>query len=157
MQAVREVPVHDIEAAAVDSPSEYVADQARRYLDSDGTDVDHPFADRLILLYVRGRRSGLIRRIPLVSVREGDDLFIVGSKGGAPEHPAWYLNLQADPEVWVRDKADFYPARADTLGGAARAAAWAQLVEAMPFFLEYDEKTERTLPVIRLSPGRTPA
>ncbi len=54
--------------------------------------------------------------------------------------------------MWVRDKVDFYPARADTLDGVAREAAWSHLVEAMPFFLEYDKSTERTLPVIRLSP-----
>ncbi|MDF1597577.1 MAG: nitroreductase family deazaflavin-dependent oxidoreductase [Acidimicrobiia bacterium] len=145
--------MHDIETKAVDSPSEYVADQAREYLDSDGATVDHPHADRLILLYVRGRKSGQIRRVPLVSVRDGDDLLIVGSKGGAPNHPAWYLNLAADPRVWVRDRADFYAAAAETLEGEERAIAWSKLVAAMPFFGDYEKKTNRVMPVIRLTRG----
>lgn len=143
--------MHDIETQALDSPSEYVANQAREYLDSDGAAVEHPHADRLILLYVRGRKSGQVRRVPLVSVRDGDDLLIVGSKGGAPNHPSWYLNLAADPSVWVRDKADFYAAEAQTLEGDERAVAWSKLVAALPFFGGYEKKTDRVMPVIRLT------
>ncbi len=142
--------MHEIESQAVDSPSEFVSHQAQQYLASNGTDVEHPFADNLILLYVRGRKSGQIRRVPLVSVRDGGHLLIVGSKGGAPAHPAWYVNLAADPNVWVRDKADFRAATAVTLEGEERAAAWSKLVDAMPFFGEYERKTDRVMPVIRL-------
>ncbi len=144
--------MHDIESQAVDSPSEYVANQAQRYVASDGSDVEHPFADNLIILYVRGRRSGRIRRVPLVSVRDGGNLLIVGSKGGAASHPAWYSNLAADPNVWVRDKAEFHAATAVTLEGEERSAAWSKLVAAMPFFGEYERKTDRVMPVIRLVP-----
>lgn len=143
--------VHAIEAEALDSPSEYVANQARGYIASNGTDVQHPFAEHVFLLYFRGRKSGRIRRVPLVCVEDGDDLIIVASKGGADHHPTWYLNIDADPNVWVRSKANFYEARATTLRGDARAAAWAKMVEAMPFFDGYEKKTDRILPVIRLS------
>jgi deazaflavin-dependent oxidoreductase (nitroreductase family) len=142
--------MHPIEAQAVDSPSEYVANQARSYVASDGADIDHPVADKVFVLYFRGRKTGQIRRVPLVCVEDGDDLLIVASKGGADHHPTWYLNVAADPNVWVRNKAEFYEARASTLEGAERAAAWEQLVNAMPFFGEYERKTDRVMPVIRL-------
>jgi proline iminopeptidase len=84
-------------------------------------------------------------------VEDGDDLLIVASKGGADHHPTWYLNIDADPHVWVRNKADFYEAHATTLEGEERAAAWGKLVEAMPFFGDYERKTDRVMPVIRLA------
>ena len=143
--------MHPIEAEALDSSSEYVSNQARQYVASNGADIEHPFADRIVLLYFKGRKSGQIRRVPLVSVKDGDDLLIVGSKGGADSHPAWYLNVDADPNVWVRNKADFYEARATTLEGEERAVAWAHLVAAMPFFAGYETKTTRVMPVIRLA------
>jgi len=142
--------MHPIEAQALDGPSEYVSNQARDYVASDGADIDHPFADRVFLLYFKGRKTGRIRRVPLVCVEDGDDLLIVGSKGGADHHPTWYLNIDADPNVWVRNKADFYEAHATTLDGDERAAAWEKLVSVMPFFGEYEQKTDRVMPVIRL-------
>lgn len=143
--------MHLIEAEALDSPSEFVANQARQYVASNGTDIEHPFADRVVLVYFKGRKSGQIRRVPLVCVEDGDDLLIVASKGGADHHPAWYLNIDADPNVWVRNKAEFYEARATTLEGEERAVAWTKLVGAMPFFGDYELKTSRVMPVIRLS------
>ena len=143
--------MHPIETEALDSPSEYVARQARQYVASNGVDIEHPVADRVFLLYFRGRKSGQIRRVPLVCVEDGNDLIIVASKGGADHHPTWYLNIDADPNVWVRNKADFYEAQATTLEGQERAAAWAKMVKAMPFFGGYEQKTDRVMPVIRLS------
>lgn len=148
--------MHPIEERAVDSPSRYVAQQAHDYLASDGAEVEHPHADNLILLYVTGRSTGTIRRVPLVAVRDDDSLLIVGSKGGAPDHPSWYLNLAANPQVWVRHKAEFFEARAGTLEGDQRAAAWAEIVAVMPFFDEYRTRTERELPVVRLTPAEPP-
>ncbi len=143
--------MHAIEATALDSPSEFVANQARQYVASNGAGIEHPFADRVFLLYFKGRKSGKIRRVPLVCVEDGDDLLIVASKGGADHHPAWFLNIDADPNVWVRNKADFYEAHATTLQGGERAEAWAKLVAAMPFFADYEQKTDRVMPVVRLS------
>lgn len=142
--------MHEIEVVAVDSPHPPIAEQARQYLATDGADIDHPYADRVILLYVTGRATGVVRRVPLVSVADGDDLIIVASKGGAPDHPAWYRNLEADRRVWVRNKADFYEAEAIILDGADRSEAWAKMVDAMSFFDGYEKKTDRVIPVIRL-------
>ena len=143
--------MNPIEAEAVDSPSEYVSRQARQYVASNGADIEHPVADRVFLLYFKGRKSGQIRRVPLVCVEDGDDLIIVASKGGADHHPTWYLNIDADPNVWVRNKADFYEARATTLEGQERAVAFGKMKDAMGFFAEYEQKTDRVMPVIRIA------
>jgi deazaflavin-dependent oxidoreductase (nitroreductase family) len=143
--------MNDIERDAVDSPYPPIAAQAQQYLESSGEQVDHPAADRVILLYVRGRSSGTIRRVPLVAVSDDDGLIVVGSKNGAPDHPEWYLNLVADPKVWVRNKGDFFEATATTLEGTERDEAWARVVDVMPWFGGYQTKTERVLPVVRLT------
>lgn len=143
--------MHPIEAEALDSPSEFVSNQARQYVASNGADIEHPVADRVFLLYFKGRKSGQIRRVPLVSVEDGDDLIIVASKGGADHHPTWYLNIDADPNVWVRNKADFYEAIATTLEGEERAVAFEKIKAAMGFFADYEQKTDRVMPVVRLS------
>ena len=143
--------MHPIEAEALDSPSEFISQQARQYVASNGADIQHPYADLVFLLYFRGRKTGQIRRVPLVCVEDGDDLLIVASKGGADHHPTWYLNIDADPSVWVRNKADFYEAHARTIEGEERAVAFEKLKNAMVFFAEYEEKTDRVMPVIRLS------
>ncbi len=142
--------MHEIESMAIDSPYAPVAAQAHQYVATDGSSVDHPHAEHLILVYVRGRSSGVVRRVPLVSVADGDDLIIIASKGGAPEHPAWYLNLRADPRVWVRNKADVFEATAITLDGVERQEAFDAMVDVMPFFADYQAGTERVLPVVRL-------
>lgn len=141
----------DIEERAVDNPSPYASTHIAQYLESDGEDVDHPMADDLILLYTTGKRTGWIRRTPLTSFRDGDDLIVIASKGGAPEHPSWYWNLKADPTVWVRKKGDFFEARAEILEGDQHAEMWARVTEWAPGFQSFQDKTERTIPLVRLT------
>lgn len=141
----------DVEAMAVDNPQSWASDHIRQYLASDGAAVQHPHADRLILLYTTGRSSGLIRRTPLASADHDGDLIVAASKAGAPDNPSWYANLVANPTVWVRKKADVYEARASVIEGEQRSAAWAAMVEAVPGMARYQDKTERTIPVVRLS------
>jgi deazaflavin-dependent oxidoreductase (nitroreductase family) len=143
--------MHPIEAEALDSPSEFVSQQARQYVASNGAEIQHPYAEHVFLLYFKGRKSGQIRRVPLVCVEDGDDLLIVASKGGADHHPTWYLNIDSDPNVWVRNKADFYEAHARTLDGEERGIAFDKVKGAMGFFAEYEQKTDRVMPVIRLA------
>ncbi len=143
----------DIEARAVDPTAPWAIEHIRQYLATDGGRVDHPHADVLILLYTTGRTSGKIRRVPVVHVPDGDDLLVVASKGGAPVHPEWYHNLVADPRVWVRRKAQFFAAVATTLDAEARAAVWARIVAAVPMFGEYEARTERQIPVVRIAPA----
>ncbi len=75
---------------------------------------------------------------------------IVGSKGGAPQHPAWYLNLEADADVEVQVRADRFNARARLASGQERAELWRLMVGEWPRYAEYQRKTEREIPVVVL-------
>lgn len=143
--------MHDIESRATDPKSPWAVRHIEQYLATDGAEVDHPSADRLLLLYTKGRRSGAIRRTPVVHFPDGDTMLIVASKGGAPDHPLWYRNLVEDPEVWVRFKGDFFAARAEVLGPQERPAAWQTITARSPAFADYQAKTEREIPVVRLT------
>jgi deazaflavin-dependent oxidoreductase (nitroreductase family) len=104
----------------------------------------------ILLLTTKGRRSGQMRTTPLIFVRDGESVAVVGSKGGAPEHAEWYLNLQAEPRVEVQVKADVFPARARTADGPERARIWAEAVKAWPQYEDYQRLTERKIPVVVL-------
>lgn len=142
--------LHEIEEEAVDSPSPWARKHVEQYLATGGREVDHPMDERLILLYVTGRRSGDIRRVPLVHFEDGDDMLIVASKGGAPEDPEWFKNLVAEPRVWVRFRDDFFEARAEVLPPEERDPAWERITSSAPGFADYQAKVDRTIPVVRL-------
>jgi deazaflavin-dependent oxidoreductase (nitroreductase family) len=142
-----------VEDRAVDPSRPHAAKNVREYLASDGAEVDHPAAGRLILLYTTGRNTGEIRRTPLRFFEVDGDLVVAASYGGAPTHPDWYLNLIDDPTVWVRRDADFYEAAAIPIEGAERDRLWESIVVATaPQFGVYQEKTDRTIPLVRLVP-----
>jgi len=144
------IELHPIERQAVDSPRSWAKQHADQYLETAGRDVDHPMAERLVLLYVTGRSSGEVRRIPLASFEHDGERLVVASMGGAPEDPQWFRNLVADPRVWVRFRDDFYEARAEVLTPAERGPAWDEITAAVPTFAGYQEKTDRVIPVVRL-------
>lgn len=147
--------MNEIETRAVDNPTGWGQSHIDQYLASDGSEVDFPMADDLILLYTTGRKSGEIRRVPIVHYRDGDDLIVVASKGGAPKHPSWYLNLVADPRVWVRRKGDFFEAEATVVGDPERETLWREVTAWAPFFQGYQDKVSRQIPLIRLHPVDT--
>ena len=109
-----------------------------------------------LLLTTVGRKSGRALTMPLIFGRAGPDYVIVASKGGAPEHPAWYLNLEANPEVQIQVKAEKLTARAYTAQGAERAALWAKMVEIYGPYAQYQTKTDRQIPVVVLKPVKSP-
>jgi deazaflavin-dependent oxidoreductase (nitroreductase family) len=110
-----------------------------------------PFAGRrVLLLTTTGAKTGQPRLAPVVYSRDGDRLVIVGSKGGAPVHPAWYLNLVANPIVTVEAGGETFQARATVVEGAERGRLYAQHAAEYPGFLEYQQKTTRRIPVILL-------
>jgi deazaflavin-dependent oxidoreductase (nitroreductase family) len=122
-----------------------------RYIATDG-DEGHDWvrgAPALILTTV-GRRSGDPRSTPLIYGRRAKDYLVVASKGGAPAPPAWYLNLQADPEVTVQVKGDRFPARARTATPDEKPALWEIMTSIWPDYDGYQRKTEREIPVIIL-------
>src|SRR5664279_4941027 len=125
-----------------DSPVGWVAEHTRRYLDSGGED-GHEWRPGVptLLLTTTGRKSGVKRRTALIYGRDNDRYVIVASKGGAPEHPAWYLNLDADPDVEVQVLDETFRARAATASGAERERLWALMRQIWPAYEEYQTKT----------------
>ena len=110
-----------------------------------------PFAGRSVLLLTTlGAKSGQPRLAPLVYSRDGEHLVIVASKGGAPKHPAWYLNLVAHPEVTIEAGGETFPARAVVTEGAERDRLFAAHAAVNPGFLDYQERTSRVIPVVVL-------
>ena len=136
-----------------DSPVEWVAEHTRRYVESGGED-GHEWRPGVptLLLTTTGRRSGVKRRTALIYGRDNTDYVIVASNGGTPEHPAWYLNLEADPEVELQVLDATVAATASTVTGAERERLWALMREIWPAYDEYQTKTEREIPVVVLTP-----
>ncbi|MPY91715.1 MAG: nitroreductase family deazaflavin-dependent oxidoreductase [Acidimicrobiia bacterium] len=142
--------MHALDEAALDNEVGWAAEHTRRYIASDGGDDGWDGPRPILILYTTGRRSGRVRRNPLLYVDHDGQRLLVGSKGGDSAHPSWYLNLLAEPRVHVRVGADVYEARADTLTAEERAAVWPHLVAAYPMFAEYQAGTEREIPLVRL-------
>jgi deazaflavin-dependent oxidoreductase (nitroreductase family) len=104
----------------------------------------------ILLLTTTGRKSGEERTTPLIHRADGDSWVIVASKGGAPEHPGWYQNLEADPEATIQVKGDVIPVRAEIAEGAERERLWRLMTEVWPDYDSYQERTDREIPVVVL-------
>jgi deazaflavin-dependent oxidoreductase (nitroreductase family) len=143
------------ESTVVNSPTGWVADHIKSYVESDGQE-GHVFrgAAQTLLVSVQGRKSGTWYRNALIYGQDGDNYVIVASKGGDPKHPVWFLNLTENPEVHVQVVADKFTARARVAEGAERARLWAQMAEIWPDYDEYQTKTDRQIPVVVLEPVR---
>ncbi|WP_197320378.1 nitroreductase family deazaflavin-dependent oxidoreductase [Saccharomonospora sp. NB11] len=127
------------------------AEHVRRYEETDGEEGyvwrnDAP----ILILTTTGRKSGKERKSPLIFGEDDGRYVVVASKGGAPDHPDWYKNLVANPEVKVQVKADRFAARARTATGQERARLWSRMVEVWPDYEDYQRKTEREIPVVVL-------
>jgi F420H(2)-dependent quinone reductase len=105
----------------------------------------------VLLLTTTGRRTGKARTTPLLYLRHGEHLAVVASFGGAPRHPAWYLNLFATPEVGVDVRGEQFTATARTATDAERELLWPRLVEIYDGYRGYELKTTRTIPVVLLT------
>jgi deazaflavin-dependent oxidoreductase (nitroreductase family) len=125
-------------------------EHVRRYRETGG-EVGHIWNDvPTLLLTTTGRRTGEQRTAPLIYGQDGDAYVVVASKGGAPQHPAWYLNLAADPEVELQVGDEVFPARARTAAGDERTRLWQLLAGIWPAYDEYATKTDREIPVVVL-------
>lgn len=119
--------------------------------------VSGPFEGApLLLLTTTGAKSGRRHTTPLVYGRDGDDLFVIASKAGAPDHPHWYHNVLANPTVDVELPGEQLRARARVAEGEERDRLYAQQAAAMPAFTEYQQKTDRVIPVVVLERLDTP-
>ncbi len=106
-----------------------------------------------LLLTTTGRKSGEPRALPLIYGEHGGSYVIIASKGGWPSHPAWFLNLQAKAECELMVGPKNVTARARVAEGDERAKLWAEMAEIYPPYNEYQEKTERQIPVVVLEPA----
>ena len=122
-----------------------------RYRATDGAEGhDWRNGTTILLLTTKGRKSGREYTHPLI-YREHDGAYlIVASKGGADEPPAWYRNLQADPDVTVQIKGEVFPARARTATAGEKPELWRAMTEVWPYYDAYQKKTSRDIPAVVL-------
>ncbi|MFE6777161.1 nitroreductase family deazaflavin-dependent oxidoreductase [Streptomyces sp. NPDC057702] len=136
------------------SPARWVREQVELYESSGGTRGTTLWETGLpvVIVTMRGARSGRIRKIPLMRVEHEGRYAAVASKGGFPRHPVWYANLKADPRVDLQDGPVRRSMRAREVTGDERARWWRRAVAAYPPYAEYQEKTSRVIPVFVLEP-----
>ncbi len=143
-----------------DAP-DWIKDHTTRYLKTSGQDGhlwDASFGGGsgmvpTLLLVTKGRRSGDPITLPLIYSETDGGYVVIASKGGAPTHPAWYLNLDADPKVRIQVGAERMDAIARTASGAERQRLWQQMVDLYDPYTAYQERTEREIPVVVLEPA----
>jgi deazaflavin-dependent oxidoreductase (nitroreductase family) len=107
----------------------------------------------VVVVTMRGRKSGKVRKAALMRVEHDGRYAVVASKGGDDHHPEWYLNIVADPAVTVQDGPVVTDMRAREVEGEERDEWWARAVDAWPDYANYQRKTERTIPVLVLEPA----
>jgi deazaflavin-dependent oxidoreductase (nitroreductase family) len=111
----------------------------------------HPAGDNLVLLTTTGAKSGRQHTTPLAYHRDGGRVIVVASKGGSPEHPAWYHNLRANPTVTVEVGDEKYDAHAEIAQGEERDRLYRQQASHFESFNDYEKRTTRVIPVIILT------
>jgi deazaflavin-dependent oxidoreductase (nitroreductase family) len=141
----------------VPSSQPWVRDQVEAYERSGGREANtlRDTGLPIIVVAMRGRHTGKIRKIGLMRVEHDGEYALVASRGGAPEHPEWYHNLLAHPdEVTVQDGPEPFDVTVREVHGAERDAWWERSVAAFPTYAQYQAKTERRIPVLVASPKR---
>jgi deazaflavin-dependent oxidoreductase (nitroreductase family) len=135
----------DTQEEVLDSPNEWVAQHIRHYVQTKGQ--ARPGMNDL-LLTTRGRKSGKLRRTALVYARDGNRYILAASNAGADHHPAWYLNLAANPNVTIQIGPETFPATARTAKPDQKPRLWQLIVATMPSYQSYQEMTNRKIPVV---------
>jgi deazaflavin-dependent oxidoreductase (nitroreductase family) len=134
----------------IPSPREWVAGQVELYEGSGGTDglTLRDTGLPVIIVTNRGRKTGAIRKTPLMRAMDGRNYILVASQGGAPKNPRWYHNLKAEPNVEIRDETQVHSMRVrEVVDPGERQRLWDIAVAAYPPYQEYQEKTDRIIPV----------
>lgn len=133
------------------SPAEWVRNQVEEYESSGGTrgSTLRETGLPVIIVTMRGKATGKIRKIPLMKVEHDGEYALVASMGGAPKNPVWYANLVADPDdVLVQDGPEPFPVRVTEISGDEKAEWWDRCVAAFPPYADYQAKTDRDIPVL---------
>jgi deazaflavin-dependent oxidoreductase (nitroreductase family) len=129
----------------------YGKEHIERYEATDGAEgYDWVNGTTILLLHTTGRNSGRDHTHPLIFREHDGDYLVVASKGGAPEPPEWFLNLEAQPEVTVQIKGEKFPARARVATAQEKPELWKLMAEVWPDYDEYQKKTDREIPVVVL-------
>jgi deazaflavin-dependent oxidoreductase (nitroreductase family) len=134
------------------SPEGWVHDQTVKILDAGTTEGVQVMDRPIVLVTVRGAKSGKLRYTPVMRVEHDGAYAMIASKGGAPEHPKWYHNLVANPHVELQDGSTTKEYDAREVSGAERDEWWERSVAAYPPYAEYQTKTDRLIPVFVLEP-----
>lgn len=134
------------------SPTGWVRDQTEKIFETGTTESVDIKGSPVILLTTRGAKSGKLRKVPLMRVEHDGEYAIVASLGGAPKHPVWYFNVQADPHVELQDGTETQDFDAREVTGEEKAIWWKRAVAAYPDYADYQRKTEREIPVFVLAP-----
>jgi deazaflavin-dependent oxidoreductase (nitroreductase family) len=140
-----------IQGEYVPSPRAWVREQVEA-IEESGTTRAVQIMDRPVVLLTMHGLSGKVRKVPLMRVEHHGVYAAVASQGGAPEHPKWYANLRRNPVIDLQDDTRTWTARAREIDGAEREEWWERCVEAFPPYAEYQEKTDRVIPVLLLEP-----
>jgi F420H(2)-dependent quinone reductase len=133
------------------SPNAFVAAQVEEYESTDGKRGADLEGKPCIVLWTTGRRTGALRKSPLMRVEGDGSYVVVASAGGSPRHPAWYLNLLADPRVRLQDGTDCHEFMARALDGEERDYWWRIATAQFAAFDDYQSQTEREIPIILLT------
>lgn len=136
----------------LDSPVDWVRSHIHDYVESDGQTGHQWRGFPTLLLTTRGRKSGKLHRTALIYGQQGGNYIVVASKGGAPTHPNWYLNLLKNPEVDVQVGAQKFKARARPASPEERTSLWQLMTQIYAEYDDYQKKTEREIPVVVLEP-----
>jgi F420H(2)-dependent quinone reductase len=141
-----------IEGEYEPSPWSWVSEQVETYESSGGTQGLELQGKPVVVVTLRGRRTGKVRKAPVMRVEHDGTYAAVASKGGSPTQPEWYRNLLADPDVTVQDGPDVYEMRAREVEGDEKATWWARALEVWPAYADYQQRTDRSIPVVLLEP-----
>jgi deazaflavin-dependent nitroreductase family protein len=139
-----------IEGEYEPSPTEWVRQHVEKITQSGTTAVATIQGRPVVLMTMRGARSGKVRKVPVMRVEHDGSYAVVASKGGAPKHPLWYYNLKANPTVELQDGTEVHTYVAREVEGAERDLWWERAVAAYPDYADYQTKTTRRIPVFVL-------
>jgi len=142
----------------IPSAAGWVRDQVEAYERSGGREANtlRDSGIPVIIVTMRGNKSGNVRKIALMRVEHEGEYALVASYGGAPKHPVWYYNLTAHPdEVMIQDGPEPFPVTVREVTGEERALWWKRAVEVFPNYAEYQQKTDREIPVLVAQPVGT--
>ena len=137
----------------IPSTSKWVRDQVELYEKSNGTEGNTVSDFPVMIVTNLGRKSGAIRKTPLITVKDGDRYVLIASQGGSPKHPNWYYNLRANPTVKIQDGSTVYDMNVTEINDAKeRKRLWDIAVNTYSHYQDYQNRTERKIPIFLAVP-----